>query len=163
MATQKNGVVVNTIVWNKLVKKLGLLGNKRVKVGVLEETGGNANHPNSNISFIELAAVHEFGSEKAGIPERSFIRSTSERPDVIAGYKALAAVETAAVVRGKSVETALNVLGEYLADETRNTITSGKTSGPPLKQETIDRKGSSTPLLDTGALADAISHTIVNR
>jgi hypothetical protein len=164
MATpRKEGLYVNTIVWNKLVKRLGQLAQKRVKVGVLEETGGNKLHPDSNLTLIELAAVHEFGSEKAGIPERSFIRSTAERSDVIRGYQTLAAEQVREVVAGKSANAALNEMGAYLAEKTKETIIEGRTSGPPLKQETIDRKGSSTPLLDTGALVDAIQHKIVDR
>lgn len=162
-APTKDGVYVNTIVWNKLVKKLGQLSQKRVKVGVLAETGGNQTHPNSNLSLIELAGVHEFGSEKAGIPARSFIRSTSERPDVIRGYQKIAAEQVTKVVDGESANAALETLGEYLTERTRETILDNKTSGPPLKPETVERKGFSTKLLDTGALADAIQHKVVDR
>jgi len=45
--------------------------NLKVKIGVL----GGANHE-GNIGAVELASIHEFGSQKRGIPQRSFLRQT---------------------------------------------------------------------------------------
>jgi phage gpG-like protein len=45
--------------------------NKKVKIGVL----AGANH-SGGIGAVELAAIHEFGSEKRSIPQRSFLRNT---------------------------------------------------------------------------------------
>lgn len=45
--------------------------NFKVKIGVL----AGANHE-GNIGAVELASIHEFGSQKRGIPQRSFLRQT---------------------------------------------------------------------------------------
>lgn len=146
--------------WEELLAnaKSGL-GGKRVKVGVLASKGGNARHDDDPITIIELAAIHEFGSPAAGIPERSFIRSTiaKHRAELAAMSQKLAK----ALLAGKlEPDAVLKILGEWAVAKVRAEITTGDGIPPPLKPATIARKGSSRPLVDTGRLLGAIAYEI---
>ena len=151
--------VINTKLWDALRKRLP--EKSVVKVGVLAGKGGEAIHPGSSISMIELAAVHEFGSPKRGIPQRSFIRATFERDDVNKKLNALGARLAKAIVMDKmDAATALGQMGAWAAGQIKATIKNRLTTGPErqaLKPETIERKGSSLPLVDTGRLINAIT------
>lgn len=127
-----------------------------VRVGVL---AGSGDH--DGISMIELAAIHEFGSPAANIPERSFIRSTFARTDIVDGLNRQAAALARAIVAGKlTADVALGRIGAWAAAQIKGTIRNKMTEGPEdqaLKPATIARKKSSTPLVDTGRLLGAIS------
>lgn len=156
---------VNVIAWNKLVKRVAGMSDLRVQVGVLAGAGGDQVHPDSGLTMIELAAIHEFGSPKAGIPERSFIRATANRSDVTKKLSRLGAHVAKLIVEGKLQPTqALGQLGLLLTTEIKRTIVQRKTEGPDNQANapsTIARKGSSTPLVDTGRLINAITWLIV--
>jgi len=134
--------------------------NMHVKVGVLASTGGGQTHDSkSGLSTIEIAAVHEFGSPAAGIPERSFIRRTmtEKKPEIDKAIEKLAAQ----IVNGSlDPEKAFAVLGQLGAAEVKKTITEGSGVPPPLQSETIARKGSSRPLVDTGRLLGSIGYEV---
>lgn len=154
-------VTVNDSPWRKLLKRLDDLDKLRVRVGVLASKGANT-AANGDITLVELAAIHEFGSPAANIPERSFIRSTFQ----IRRFNALqtiCATLLKAVTNGTmDVRKALNILGQWGANEVKNTITEIDIS-PPLAQSTIDAKGSSKPLIDTGRMMNAISSEVYDR
>jgi phage gpG-like protein len=147
--------------WEELKERNREAGKVHVRVGVF----GDEKHEGSeDLTLVELAAIHEFGSPAAGIPERSFIRATiNAKHDEI---KKLLHGLAKQVVRGEiTAERGLNLIGTYIAAEMKKTITQRKTVGPEpqeLKQATIDRKGSSTPLLDTAQLKNSITHVVVN-
>lgn len=131
----------------------------KVRVGVLsdapkrEPDGGT-----STLSLVEVAAVHEFGAPSAGIPQRSFVRATvdTHRGEIRALQERLAGQ----ILRGElPAETALHRLGAFVAGLMQRTITAG--IAPPLKPETVARKGSSTPLIDSGQLRSAIVWEVV--
>lgn len=147
--------------WEELKERNRKANGTHVRVGVFSS---EQHEGAEGIGLVELAAIHEFGSPAANIPERSFIRSTVNREhETIREYLTKAAK---AVVHGDvTLERALNVLGLKLAAEMKRTITGRQTTGPEpqeLKQATIDRKGSSTPLLDTAQLKNSITHVVVN-
>lgn len=153
---------VNTAVWDKLRTKLP--DGAHVKVGVLAGAGGAARVADGDITMIELAAIHEFGSPAAGIPERSFIRSTFERPDVVARLNTMAARLARAIVEDKIVwDKALGMIGMWAVGEVKKTIKNRQTTGPEdqaNRPSTIAKKGSSLPLVDTGRLINAITSLV---
>jgi hypothetical protein len=143
--------------WKKLraiAKRIGEDDRTYVKVGVLGPRA-RAEH-DGGISTVGLAIIHEFGTET--IPERSFIRSTydAHRAEYMAMLKKL----VAAVVSTKPKMTekeALGILGAKIASDMKAKITEGEGIPPPLSPETIRRKGSSRPLVDTGQLLNSIT------
>jgi hypothetical protein len=125
------------------------------------------------ISAVELAAIHEFGSPRAGVPQRSFIRRTFEqnREEVAKKIAELASQfvfsRTRSTLRSlafwkrqkprPSAARALGRLGAWGATLVKKTITTGAGVPPPNAPATIERKGSRRPLVDTGRLLGAIT------
>lgn len=151
-------VVANDKVWRELRRKLISMSaqDAHVKVGILASQGGTEAHdPTSGLTLIEIAAVHEFGSPAAGVPERSFIRETARiYADELA--KLQARVARGIINDTLTVDKALGILGAWLQTKIKRRITTGAGVPPPLAQATIDRKGSDRPLVDTGRLINAI-------
>lgn len=151
--------------WEDVTERVNSLDRAHVKVGVLQSQGGNQIHdPESGLTMTEIAAIHEFGSPAAGIPERSFIRST---------FNVVRAADLQALVRRLAkqvvhaqmpITQALGILGQWGAAAVKNTIRTKRTIGPEpqeLKPATIAAKGSSTPLVDTGRLLNTINYEVV--
>lgn len=148
---------VNVRGLERIEKRLKELRGARLRVGVLSN---DQHDPDNPIGLAELAAIHEFGSPAANIPERSFIRRTfrEKRPELLDVVRKVAK----GTVKGKiTAERGLNLLGAWLAAEVKKTVTDGPHIPPPLQPETIARKGSDRPLVDTGRLVDAITWDIV--
>lgn len=158
---KRNTVAVNTVKWDHVKAELGKA--TRVRVGVLASRGGNAKHEGSDLSLIDIAHVHEFGAPAVNVPERSFIRrSLSPAFGGGAWLPAFTARLAKSVLAGKmDMTTALTILGQRGVAEVRRTITTGAGIPPALKPETIKRKGSSRPLVDTGQLINSISYELI--
>ncbi|WP_230951215.1 hypothetical protein [Xylella fastidiosa] len=101
--------------------------------------------------------MHELGAPERGIPERSVVRrSIREHQEK---YVALHAQHLHAVLHDKmTVETALNLLGTVAAGDVKATIRHADLA--PLTPQTIQRKGSSAPLIDTGQMIQSITHEV---
>lgn len=137
--------------------KAGAAG-PHAKVGIL--AASSQPHQGSDMSLVEIAAVHEFGSPAANIPERSFIRGTFEERDVADALARLTTQLARAIVARKiEVAAALERLGQWGAAQVKARIK--RHIPPPLKPQTIERKGSSTPLVDTGQLINAVTYEVV--
>jgi hypothetical protein len=154
----------DVVPWLELVQRLEDARNTSVRVGVLASKGGSEPHSEgSPITMIEIAAIHEFGSPAANIPERSFIRLTLEAMND--ELQEILRKVAKGVVLGKfDVETALNIVGSWATTQIRNAIAGSGAYIPlweELKPATIERKGSDRPLIDTGRLMQAIQWEIV--
>lgn len=142
-----------------------LFGAKKasVTVGVFGEEG-EKQAEGEPITMVELAAVHEFG---LGVPERSFIRSyfdaNADRVST-ALLKICKAQLELAVREGRpstnsELRRVLSKLGLFMVGEIQARIGNGEIT-PELAEKTIQRKGSSTPLVDTGQLRSSITYEI---
>ena len=150
---------INDRKWREVLGRVKRLDGAHVKVGVLSSKGGDADH-GEGITMVELAAIHEFGSPAAGIPQRSFIRRTLVDAPWLPQFTAKLA---RGVVELKVTETqALGILGEKAVLEIKRTITDGAGVPPPLAEATIAAKGSTRPLVDHGRLLGAISYSVVD-
>lgn len=142
-------IYIDDKTWQALQLKVAKIGQMHAKVGILFDDD------HGDFGMVELMAVHEYGSPAAGIPERAPIRRTfEENEDKVGKFCARLAKE---VVEGRMTgEEALNLLGAFGVNELKKFIVAGKAT-PELAEETIRRKGSSTPLIDTGRLLNAIT------
>jgi hypothetical protein len=155
-----SGVVaakINLGVWHHIVRALALkdraADESHVKVGIIAQKGGKEIVEGGDISMIALMAIHEYGSPEANIPERAPMRKTfaekkAEMHRVCAGL-------VKQFLAGQTMERCLNILGAWGAAQVKNTIREGV--DPPNAPSTIEAKGSSTPLVDTGRLINAIT------
>ena len=104
-----------------------------------------------------IGAVHEFGSADGHIPERSFLRVP-----IRANSKEFAQIfkELMPQVMGGQITMfqMLEQVGAKAAATSQEAISDG--IAPSNAQSTIDRKGSSTPLVDSGSLRQNITYII---
>jgi hypothetical protein len=143
-----------------LMKRLRDRGKQRLTVG-LHEAEGEAPHEGgddgSELTVLDVGLMHEFGGDP-GPPRRSFIvdwadKNTAEHQDQLRRI-------ARAVVTGElpSIENGLERFGLRAVGEVQARIKAG--IEPPLDEATIDRKGSSTPLIDKGQLWTSIRHRL---
>jgi hypothetical protein len=138
--------------WKAIVSRAAQIGRASTRVGIIGDEAQAER--GAGVTQAELGAIHEFGAPKAGIPQRSFIRRAVEKSKRIDG-----AIEHLAeqVIDGKeSVQSALGQLGAVGAAEVKATITEGQGVPPPLEAETVKRKGSDRPRVDSGRLLGSI-------
>ncbi len=157
----------NTKVWDALRKRIEEAGKLHVRIGVLSSRGGDAAH-GEGISMIELAAIHEFGAPRAGIPERSFIRSTFTTHRAADLRDLQTKLARAIVQKGMEVRKALGIIGVQGVAWVKRSVTD-RAIKQDLAQSTIDRKNrtaknksdATTALVDTGRLINAVQSEIV--
>ncbi len=144
--------------WLKLRKELQKLHEKsKVAVGI---QGEQAEVERDGITQAHLGAIHEFGVPEKNIPERSFLRATvDQKTSIYAGL--IDKLVEQIVTLQMSSERALGILGERVVGDVKAAMANG--IPPELKPETIRRKGSSKPLIDTGQLRNSITYTIRNK
>lgn len=122
-------------------------GPNGVKVGLPK---GSNDYPDGT-SVIMVGTVHEFGSDKMGIPQRSYLRTTivEKKKD----YKRLFSKLSFKIVRGDiNLKKALGILGLQVQTDVRDKITD--IDSPPLQY----REGN--PLVDTGHLRQSITFEV---
>lgn len=131
--------------YQKLVRGNGFRGT--ISSGIHSEEGG-AQHE-AGMSIAELGSIHEFG---LGVPERSFIRAwfDENKDDLNDAIKA----ELEFALASGNLETVLPQLAVSIQASIQERISNG--IDPENAESTIRRKGSSTPLVDTGVLRSAI-------
>lgn len=140
--------------WADFEKRINALSSTaHVLVGV-QGGAGDAQHRDSEMTVAELASIHEFG---LGVPERSFLRSTMDENE--GALLRLAARLGQGVIDGAFTQPqALGLLGEHatglVVEKIRSHIP------PPNAPSTIAGKGSSTPLIDSAQLVQAITHEV---
>lgn len=145
---------------NELLEVLDKLGKARIEIGII----GEEKHTD-DITVLVIARIHEFGvmvTDKNGrqmnIPSRPFIRGTADnKQDDI--NEQVEKIIVQIVEREIPVRNGLDALGLMLEGITKEYLTDLKV--PELKAETIRRKGSSNPLIDTGKLRDSITYRVV--
>lgn len=109
------------------------------------------------MSNVKLALVHEFGSKDGRVPQRSFIRSTIDRERRLLLRMLKRAARNTATYG--NVARHLGIVGEKAQAEMVRTI--DQSIGlKALAQSTIDRKGSTRPLLNTSGLKRSISYKV---
>lgn len=122
-------------------------GPSGVKVGLPK---GSNDYPDGT-SVIMVGAVHEFGSDKMNIPQRSYLRSTviEKKRD----YKDMLRRVSYKVIRGElSLKKGLGLVGLQVQTDVQGKITD--IDSPPLQY----REGN--PLIDTGHLRQSITYEV---
>jgi hypothetical protein len=106
------------------------------------------------LTNVELASIHEFGAPKAGVPQRSFLRSTFDENRRL--YEKELERIAGASLSGAEIEGELRLLGEQYRSDVIDKIHSN--IPPPLSDATIARKGGeATALINTRQMLGSIS------
>ena len=160
----------------ELIKRLERLESKRIEAGVF----AGKKHPDSDIDLADLAKIHEYGvtievtpemraylhsiglhlrkdTTHIRIPERSFIRAgwDNNKADV---EKRIERFLPKVMELDIDLDAFLEAVGKEVEGRLKKFMK--KLHYPPNSSFTIRRKGSSNPLIDTGALLDSITHKV---
>jgi hypothetical protein len=129
-------------------------GAARLTVGI-HEAEGSVDH-GDGVTVAEIGEFHEFG---LGVPRRSFIADWADEGK--AEHDDQLRKMAIAIVKGSvpSARVGLERLGNLYVGEVQRRI-AGRID-PPLEQATIDRKGSSVPLIDKGILRSSVTFKVV--
>lgn len=137
-----------------------LKSKPHVTIGIQEDTG-KAAHGEGGVTVLQVATWNEFGTMTAGgeihIPERSFIRATVDK-NMQVYLQLVEQLHKKVILRQMTVEEALSLLGEKIQADIQNEIAAG--IDPENAPSTIARKGSSTPLIDSGQLRQSIRYKV---
>lgn len=126
-------------------------GNFEIDVGVHSDDANHTHGDGEGVTIGDVATWMEFGTRT--VPARSFIRAWFDEKHT--EVQAILKQELGAAMRGdrplsQACERAALRLEASVKGRIRQHIP------PPLSPVTIARKGSSTPLIDTGQLIQAI-------
>lgn len=151
--------------WQRIKLNVRQIDDSYVKVGVQDgsEIAKEDAHPSGEKWYPEseleqIATANEFGTRT--IPERSFIRATfdSKQREIRSLQNRLYG---SLLDRKITVEKGLKILGVFMVSKIQERITNLRF--PANAPSTIERKGSSNPLIDSGQLrASIISKEFVN-
>ncbi len=123
-----------------------------ITVGFHDAEGGASTA--SGKTVLEVATINEYG---LGVPARSMIAAWYDANE--AKNQEILRKIGERVVKGKiTAEQGLEQAGLLFVAEVQARISSG--IPPENAQSTIDKKGSSTPLVDTGQMKSAIRHRV---
>ena len=129
----------------RLLREAGKGGVSAVKVGFFSTARYEDGTP-----VAAVAAWNEFGTET--IPERPFFRNALAESERSVGRILQAGLDTKKMVVDEQLA---GRVGEYVQGKIQDSITSLKE--PPNAPETVRRKGSSDPLLDTETLRNSVT------
>lgn len=143
--------------WKRLRREVFGL-NKYVTVGVHAEDDSRVD---GTLGNVELMTIHEFGSERASIPERSVIRLTIDAN--LRRYRSMIkALGNQVYTVRLTTKMALELLGAKVAFDMRATISKTPGTWEALKASTIRGRehGGTKPLLDRSDLQKSIKHKV---
>jgi len=129
-------------------KRMKQLGKKAAYVGLPSSTDGD---------LLMRGAVHNFGSVSQNIPARPWL--TEGVNEGVDKYQQVARNKVPRVMDGTmTIQTYYNLLGEIGKSEIQKYIRNGDFT--PLADSTIEAKGSSKPLIDTGQMRNAVTYEV---
>ena len=144
--------------YGALLKRLGLSEPKTdVTIGV-HEAEGSENDDESELTVAEIAAINEFGGPDNNPPERSWLRAWADETEAENRKRLIKLMQ--AVTTGKIVskEQALEQFGTLAVAEIQKRIRGG--IAPEQADSTAARKGSATPLIDSGQFWGSITYKV---
>jgi hypothetical protein len=145
----------------EILAKLKRAGEIAGGVGVYGEKAEEPHPLRQNITVGEVAIINEYGSKRAHVPRRSFLKSTFDGNRENIRVKMASGVHR--IVEGQiTPEQMFHEIGSKIADAVKETIRRGDVP-PENDPATIKDKGHDNTLVHTGTLERAIDHTIVRR
>lgn len=145
-------VKVNSSMAKELLKRMRRLTNKEVHAGFFDSEPHDG--PRSDgFTIPELAIQNEYGNYKLKIPSRPFMsESVGDK------QKILSILKSVKLSLLRDPINALKVVGSKMEQAIKDSIISG--DWEPNRPSTIKKKGSSSPLIDTGQLSESASNRV---
>jgi hypothetical protein len=136
--------------------EVGVLGAEARAEKEQRPAGPNAKKARRVVTVADVAAWAEFG---IGQPRRSWLVDYIETHGPAISERMR--IETRAIIEGRRTKAqALGRIGLWIQGQIQQRISDG--IAPPNAQATIDRKESSTPLIDTNQLRSSIANRVVS-
>lgn len=137
----------------RIIDNVKSMGLNKLEVGL----PAGKSHSGTDLDMAELGAVHEFGSISRNIPARPFIRPsiTENREKYI---KLMRQQASKLIFRRVTLKNALSIVGEVAKSDIQKYMLTA--SFTPLSPETIKRKGSTRPLIDSAQMRNAITYEV---
>jgi hypothetical protein len=139
--------------YRKLIDKVFKLQKPKVAVGIFEADGQAS--AGEGVTLIEVAVINEFGG--GNVPARSFLRGWFDENKERA-QKTLMKLLADCLEKEGDPKKAIEVFGLWLQGEIQKRIAQG--IPPANAPSTIEKKGSSKPLIDKGQLRSSITFAI---
>ena len=124
---------------------------RKVDHGTKVKNGQKRFEVSKNITVAQVASWNEFGTKR--IPERSFIRQSLLKNRLTIRKKFVELLNN-------NIDNCLDLMGIYMTNLIKERMAQG--IKPNNSKITIQRKGSSTPLIDSGQLRNSITHRVNN-
>lgn len=112
------------------------------------------------VTNAELLFIHTNGSPARGIPPRPVLQPAIENDKERVGEMLGKAISAATNGRKEEIVPALDRAGQYGENICKAWFTNAANGWKPNSEETIKRKGSSRPLIDTAQMRKSITHVI---
>ncbi len=141
----KNQVIDTDKGWERIKRETQALSGKAVKVGIQSDAG----------EVLDRAFFNEYGTTR--IPARPFVSTAFDenRDDLHAMKSRL----WDGLMMGRiGADQAAALLGEHHQNQVQEKITSIQT--PPNAASTVEQKGSSNPLIDTGQMRQSVRYEV---
>ena len=129
---------------------------KSLTVGIHEDAGAHDESDESDETVAEIGAKNHFGfisSFGFHVPPRPWLDV-----GVLSGAKKYAKIIKQTTDQGKDLNQSLEKVAVFATAATQNYII--KLREPPNAKETIKKKGSSNPLIDTGQMMQSVTSKI---
>jgi len=156
------GVTVKKNLWPAIRANLRIAAKSHVAVGFPGDSSkATASHGNG-MNNIQVALANEFGSApgvRPVVPARPFVKETMKRhgAELTDGLQG----QLRMIAKGEqTTNRALEGVGKIASDKVKDTIVQSKTWAVPNADFTKAKKRSSTPLIDTGAMRQAVTHKV---
>ncbi len=142
----------------KRLQNLLVKNKKSLRIGIL----GNTNSRTEGLSNATIGAIHELGSEERKIPKRSFLKMPIEvKQKEIANFALIYMQKD--IKNYNTFKTSLTKIGLFTRGMIQQAFsTKGFGTWAPNTSFTIKKKGSSSPLIDTGQLRRSIAQDIID-
>lgn len=147
-------VVVKDLGYSAVIRELSRLAGTFITVGV----HGDVGYTLDGTPMVLVAAANELGTSDGRVPQRSFIRSTvDERRAEIARIQTQVMGK---IADGKmTAAQGAGVVAQFVEAKVKEKVTT--LDEPPNAPSTVAKKGSSNPLIDTGALRSAVVAKVI--
>ena len=158
------GLEVKKNLWPVIQANLRLANKSHVAVGFPSDDAKaqKVDKAHGNMTNAQVAIANEFGSApgaKPVVPARPFIGETVKRHKP--KFQETAQKLLGMIAGGEmSTQIALSRMGKEGADKVQETIADSKSWATPNAPFTVAKKRSSTPLIDTSAMRQAVTYKV---
>lgn len=138
--------------YKRFVTDITAMGHYTVKVGIM--SGESV----EGVAVVDYALWNEFGTSR--IPARPFISTTYDlhHEEV---EKFIEFLANKLIVGGTTPDAVANTLGQQYVKKIQETIRHAGSWAVPNAPSTVEQKGSSSPLIDTGRMLNAVSYEVI--